>query len=168
MLITEKKGNIKTSFTPGCEVDTLDIEWYEADRRILHKQTRSGIAITLKFLNGKPAFKDGDILFQDEQKIITVEIKACECIVVMPGNIHEASALCYEIGNRHLPLYYEEGQLIIPFEAPVYNLLQACGYKPRLEKRKPENCFKTTVLPHVQLAGSDSLFNKIVQATTTP
>ncbi len=50
--------------------------------------------------------------------------------------------LCYEIGNRHLPLFYEGDDLLVPYEVPLYNLLQATGYELKVEERKLRQCFK--------------------------
>ena len=167
MLITGKSGNIKTSRVSNKNIDVLRIEWYEATKRILHKQTDSGIAITLKFLNENPNLKDGDILHQDENSIIAVHIIPCECIVVSPGTIITASSLCYEIGNRHLPLFYEGDDLLVPYDVPLFNLLEASGYKPVIELRKLDIAFKTSVLPHLQVAGTGSLFTKVSKLSTS-
>lgn len=166
MLIKEKLGNLHTSPINNRKIDLLPIEWYETTRRILHKQTRSGQAVILKFLQANPDLKEGDILWMDENTIITVEIIPCSCIVITPGSIRNASSLCYEIGNKHLPLFYEADELIVPYEGPLFNLLQASGYQVRVEERKLKDALKTSVLPHSQTGTSQRLFNKILQLTT--
>lgn len=165
MLITGKLGNIHKRMISH-DVDVVIIEWYETNKRILHKQTESGIAITTKFLNENPNLEDGDILWQDENSIIAVQIKPCECIVITPATMLIVASLCYEIGNRHLALFYEGDELVVPFEGPLHNLLQASGYQIKVEKRKLNNPLKTTVLPHLQVAGAGSLFSKILQPST--
>lgn len=167
MLITEKYGNIYSSAICNKNIDLLRIEWHEARRRILHKTTKSGISLTLKFLNENPNFKEGDILWQDEKSIIVVEIIPVECIVFMPDSVIAAAALCYEIGNRHLPLFYEDSDLLVPYDVPLYNLLKASGYIMRVEKRKLNHAFKTTVLPHLQVSGNGSMTGKILQLSKT-
>ncbi len=71
-----------------------------------------------------------------------------------------ASSICYEIGNRHIPLFYEENDLLVPYEVPLHNLLKASGHQLKIEERKLRNAFKTTVLPHLQVAGTVSMFSK--------
>lgn len=167
MLIQHKSGNIKNTSVKGLEIDLLIVEWHETNKRILHKHTVSGIPVTLKFLQENPDLKDGDILWQDENRIITVEINSCECIVITPYNTLESAAICYEIGNRHLPLFYEGNELLLPYELPIYNLLNASGYDIKIEKRKLSNVFKTTVLPHLQVTGTDSLISRMIKSTTS-
>src|SRR4051794_30534535 len=113
MLIKEKSGNIKSLSIEGCTIDVVVIEWYEASKRILHKKTKQGSEITIKFLKKNPDLKDGDILWQEKKKIIAVKIKPCKCFVFTPVNILAAPFMCYKIGNRHLPLYYEGDDLLV-------------------------------------------------------
>lgn len=167
MLLTEKYGNIYTSNLSNIDIDKVCIEWYESSRRILHKTTRSGIQVSLKYLNENPNFKDGDILWLDEKLMIVIEIISTQCIVITVDSTMAAAALCYEIGNRHLPLFYEENELLIPYDVPMYNLLQSSEYVMRIEERKLNNPFKTTVLPHIQVAGNGNATGKILQLSTT-
>ena len=167
MLIKEKLGNIHTTSIINRDIDVLIIEWYEANKRILHKQTKSGIAVTIKFLQENPNLKEGDILWLDQNTVIIVEIKPCKCIVITPGNMLIASSISYEIGNKHLPLFYEGDDLLVPYEMPLHNLLLASGYQVKVEERKLNNALKTTVLPHLQTGDSNSLVNKILQLTTS-
>src|SRR6266404_6062625 len=139
IFIKEKSGNIYSAFNHERDIDILLIEWHEARKRILHKQTIRGQDVTIKFLSENPDFKDGDILWQDENTIIAVEIKPCECIVITPESMLQASSVCYEIGNRHLPLFYEGVELLIPYDVPLYNLLRVLGYPIRVEDRKLNN-----------------------------
>ena len=166
MLITEKQGNILSTSISDRDIDLVIIEWYEANKRILHKQTKSGIDVTMKFLRENPNLEDGDVLWQDENSIIAVEIKPYKCIVITPGSMLAASSLSYEIGNRHVPLFYEGDDLLVPYEAPLHNLLEASGYQLKVEERKLSHALKTTILPHLQVAGTVSLFSKILQLTT--
>ena len=75
----------------------------------------------------------------------------------------EMASVCYEIGNKHLPLFYEEESLLVPFDAPLMRLLQAQGYDISKEERKLLQPLKTTVAPHSD--GNNSLFSKIMKLT---
>lgn len=167
MLVREKSGNINSISINNRDVDALEIEWYETNKRILHKQTKSGLDITLKFLGENPDLKDGDILWQNGNKIIAIEIKPCECLVIEPQSILSASSVCYEIGNKHLPLFYDGTELLVPYEVPLHNFLLASSYLVRIELRKLNNQFRTTVLPHLQLGGTGSLLAKIDNLSTS-
>ena len=165
MLIQEKIGHINSYQINNQTIDLLELEWYEATKRILIKQTNNGKEVSLKFLNANPELAEGDILYVDEITIIVISILPCSCIVIQPKNMFEIASVCYEIGNKHLPLFYEADQLLVPFEMPLYNLLLVQGYAVNKEERKLLNPLKTSVAPHTIGIG-DSVFSKIMQLTT--
>jgi urease accessory protein len=166
MLIKEKKGNIKDVAVGNRLADYLTLEWYETNKRILHKRTEAGKEVILKFLREGQQLTEGDIVFEDDQSLIIVQIKTCEAIVLSPRNIYEASFICYEIGNKHLPLFFENDQLLIPYEAPIFKMLAASGMNPVWEERKLLHPLKTSVTPHGHAGESKSLFSRILQLTT--
>lgn len=165
MLVQTKTGNLLNYDTAGKTIDWLPLEWYEARKRILRKQTEAGKDISLKFLNDNPEHTEGDILFADETIIIAISIIPCNCIVVLPKNMFEMASVCYEIGNKHLPLFYEQDQLLVPFEKPLYQLLLAQGYDVKQENKKLLHPLKTTVAAHADSKG-ETLFTKIMKLKT--
>jgi len=147
MLVQKKIGNIDYYTIDSKAIDWLQLEWHETRKRILRKQTGGGKEVSIKFLNDNPALTEGDILFEDDSTIIAVSVLSCECIVVMPVNMFEMASVCYEIGNKHLPLFYEDESLLVPFDAPLMKLLSAQGYEVKKEERKLLQPLKTTVSP---------------------
>ncbi len=163
MLVQKKIGNINYNTIDSKAIDWLQLEWHETRKRILRKQTVSGKEVAIKFLNENPDLMEADILFEDDTTIIAVSVLPCDCIVIKPLNMFEMASICYEIGNKHLPLFYEEESLLVPFDAPLMRLLVAQGYEVKEEKRKLLQPLKTTVSPHSD--GSNSLFSKIMKLT---
>jgi len=165
MLIQQKLGNINSS-SANKTIDWLDLEWHETNKRILHKKTRSGKAVTMKFLKENQNLTQGDILFEDAEMVIVIDIPLCEAIVIRPKNNFEMAAICYEIGNKHLSLFFQDDELLIAYEAPLFNLFSSLGYEVKKEKRKLINPLKTSVVSHVH-NGSESLFSKIMKLSTS-
>ena len=163
MLIQQKKGNINAININNRCIDWLPMEWYETSKRILRKKTQSGNDIALKFLNNNPALTQGDVLYEDDTIIVAVDILPCDVLVIKPTNLFEMASVCYEIGNKHLPLFFEKEELLVPFEMPLYRLLSAQGYAIKQDKRKLLYPLRTTVAPHAH--SSSSLFSKIMQFT---
>src|SRR4030095_16598542 len=100
MIIREKIGSIEEIEIKGRVVDYLGLEWYETNKRILHKKTNNGKEIILKFLNGNQNLTEGDVVYENEQSIIVISIKPCEVIVIKPASMYEMAYVCYEIGNK--------------------------------------------------------------------
>ena len=163
MLIQQKLGHINDIDINNRSIDWLQLQWYEAGKRILRKQTQAGNDIALKFLDKNPALTQGDVLYKDDTIIIAVEILPCEVLVIKPANPFEIASVCYEIGNKHLPLFIDKEELLVPFEMPLFRLLSAQGYIIKQDKRKLLHPLKTTVAPHAH--SNNSLFSKIMQLT---
>ena len=164
MLIQEKAGHINSFDINERVIDYLLLEWYETSKRIWTKHTIYGKEISFKFLNENPALTEGDILFTDEKSIIVVSIIICDCIVLEPKTMFEMACACYEIGNKHLPLFYEDDQLFVPFELPLFNLLQVQGYEIKKDVRKLLKPLRTTVAAHADINES-TIFSKIMKLT---
>lgn len=166
MVITEKAGNLNTLELGERSIDKLQLEWFETNKRILHKLTSGGQKISIKFLQGNPDWKENDVVFADDKTIIVIEILPCDAIVITPSTVMEAAAISYEIGNKHLPLFFHQNELLIPYDAPLFRLLQANGYTMNIEQRKLQHPLKTSVSPHGHSDNGSSLFNKILRLTT--
>lgn len=129
----------------GRTTDWLELEWFETNKRILRKKTKWGIEIVFRSLDKDPEFTDGDILFADDKTIVAVTILSCEAIILKPSTMFEMAAACYEIGNKHAPLFYEAHELLMPFEFPLFRSLQAFGFEVKQGQRKLLKRLKTTV-----------------------
>jgi len=167
MIIKEKIGSLEKIDINDRVIDYLELEWYETTKRILHKKTNAGEEVVLKFLNGSQNLTEGDVVYEDEQSLIVISIKPCEVIVIKPKSMYERSYVCYEIGNKHLPLFYENDELLVPYEAPLFKMLQASGFDLIKEERKLLNQLKTSVMPHGHSGKEKSLFSKILQLTSS-
>ena len=169
MVVTKKLGNVPGYETGNKTIDWLWLEWYETGRRILHKKTEGGKEVIIKFLNETANLAPGDVLFEDESTLIAIDITPCESIVVRPGSMYRMASLCYEIGNKHLPLFYDQEEILVPYEPPLFRLLEAAGFKPAKDVRKLVQPLKTTVTPHSGMTtGGTSLFSKILKLTNPP
>jgi urease accessory protein len=167
MLIKKKIGNL-SSFNVGNRlIDYIPVEWHECRKRILHKKTGSGKDIVLKFLTEPQNLQQDDVLYADEKRVVVVEILPCEVMVIAPENMLQMALVCYEIGNKHLPLFYEDDALLIPFDQPTFRLLEASGFNPSFQRRKLMNQLQTTVAPHAHFRSSDTLFSRIMKLSAT-
>ena len=165
MLIKQKHGNISGTDLGHRKIDALELEWFETRKRILHKKTVGGRDISLKLLGQNEMLTEGDILHHDSESAIVVFIKPCEAIVIRPRTTYEMAYACYEIGNKHLPLFYENEELLVPFESPLLKMLQASGLPVDVELRKLVRPLKTSVTAHLHSEGR-SLFSRILHLTS--
>jgi urease accessory protein len=165
MIIKEKIAHISNVEIGNREIDYLQLDWFETGKRILHKKTTSGQEVVMKFLRENQQLGQGDILFADEAQLIVVDIRPCECLIIKPRSNFELASLCFEIGNKHLPLFYQDEKLLVAYDAPLFRLLVSSGYDVIKEDARLENPLKTSVSPH-STGGQDSLFSKIMKLTS--
>ena len=168
MVIKQKIGNLSSFLQDNRVIDRILLQWFETSKRILHKTTISGKEVILKLLKEGQTLKQDDVIFANESFLIVIEILTCDSIVIAPKSTYEMACICYEIGNKHLPLFYEDKHLLIPYDAPVYRMLEAAGYTIKREDRKLLHQLKTTVTPHAHTSSGESLFSKILKLTTAP
>jgi urease accessory protein len=167
MLVKEKIGNIGFFAISNRRLDYVLLEWYETSKRIMHKKTMEGVEVSMRFLNGNPRLMDGDVLYEDDFSIIAVEIKECDAMIILPKTMFEMASLCYEIGNRHIPLFYQDDELLVAFETPLFDLLKAAGFEVLTGKRKLTTPLRTSVTPH-GATNSGTLFSRIMKLTNPP
>ncbi|OXG01582.1 urease accessory protein [Flavobacterium araucananum] len=161
MLIKEIVGNTAQQSLGTLKIDVLEIEWYEATKRIQRKTSNGGTDLSIKFLREGQRLQEGDILCQDNEKAIVVHIKPCDAIVIKPETMLQMGTVCYEIGNKHMPLFIQNELVLMPFEMPMFRWLEAAGYQPAKEKHQLLNLLKSNTEPHGH-SGSNSLFSKII------
>ncbi len=165
MLVKEKIGNLELFAINNRNIDYVLLDWHETNKRILTKKTVLGREVSMKFLNDRPQLGVGDIIYEDDFGLIAVDINECDAIVIRPRSMYEVAAVCYEIGNKHLPLFYQEDEILVAFDGPLFDLLTKGGYAVEKAGRKLMAPLKTTVSPH---SSSTSLFNRIIKLTTDP
>ncbi|MDR1059988.1 MAG: hypothetical protein LBL83_01980 [Clostridiales bacterium] len=115
MIIEKALGKLGDAAFAGRAADVLDIEWFNAHKKIDRRTTRGGKDVGIR-LDGRAAqrgLSQGDVVFDggggSGDDIITVNIIPCECIAVRARSTAQLVRLCYEIGNRHAPFFYGDG-----------------------------------------------------------
>jgi urease accessory protein len=160
MICKQILGNLDSFDPAGRTVEYVMIEWFETTRRIVHKNSQSGEEITIRRLNESVPLRPDDIIHADEKKLLVIGILACEALAIFPSGERELATACYEIGNKHLPLFFQDGKLLVPYDAPLHRNLSAASYSTSRIEAVLTEPLKTTVLPHGNGLG---LLSKILQ-----
>ncbi|TLD95743.1 urease accessory protein UreE [Helicobacter jaachi] len=130
--LTQVIGNLNdVSIT--CNIDTINLEWYEAYKRIGRYESAGGLDIALRFPTPLIyGLNEGDILYLDELLAIVVNIIPCEVLLIHATSKLEIAKLCYEIGNAHIPLFYGDNEtFLIPYEQTLEHSLRKMGFSAR-------------------------------------
>lgn len=110
MILTHVIGNLADSeYTniPQADIDYLCLDYADAQKHLLRAATENGRDISIRLapeaqLRG---FHDGDILMVEGDTLVAIKILPVPALLAKPRTIKEATQFCYEIGNRHAPLY---------------------------------------------------------------
>lgn len=108
MIITKTSGNLAQGTFADKAIDYLHLDYTDAQKSILRANTAGGrdIAIRLNPEAKLRGLRDGDVLCEDGDTVVAVAIEPAEVILAKPGSYAELARCCYEVGNRHAPLYY--------------------------------------------------------------
>lgn len=122
--IMAKAGELNLA---GTELDEVYFEWYELNKKILRKTTAAGVELGFRLKDS--GLGEGDIVAANESGFIVVRIIPCQCLAVSWHNWQQLARICYEIGNRHAPLFINSAadRLLLPFDEPMERLLNKLG-----------------------------------------
>ena len=137
LISSEILGSLKDKNYDGT-VDYVDFEWYEVNKKIHLKKSRGGQEIGIRFGDFvlHHGVKQDDILAIAGRTIYAVNILPCEAIKISVEDVQMLPKICYEIGNRHAPLFYGDGHkvLLTPYNLPMFEMLNNLGVCVSVEK----------------------------------
>ncbi len=136
MLVTQIWGSVSQFELHGRHVDYVHLQWFEANRRIMRKTSIDGADVAFRLFQEGFLLAHDDVVWQDEHTVLVIQIEPCDVIVCTPSNMAEMARACYEIGNKHAPLFLELDELLMPYEAPMFAWLTAAGFVPRRDVRR--------------------------------
>ena len=127
----------------GKTVEYVEIEWHEAFKKIHKKTTDTGREVGIRMDDSvlTEGLYEGKVIYMDDGLVIAVHTPPCEVIrvTVKPDHRFMAAKVCYEIGNRHAPLFYGEDEytFITPYNEPMLQMLSGLhGVEAEKEMRK--------------------------------
>ncbi|WP_165023649.1 MULTISPECIES: urease accessory protein UreE [unclassified Dysgonomonas] len=163
MVVEQIAGNLKDVKVADRKVELIQMEWFEANKRIQRRKTIDGTDVAIRFMKEGQRLRQDDILYMDDDKIIAVDILPCDAIQVTPHTMLEMGSVSYEIGNKHLPVFIQDDLILIPYEEPIFKWLKASGYHTEKVHKKLLNIVNASVQPHSHSHGEgSSIFSKIM------
>lgn len=124
MLCEQILGKLEEMDVSGRRIEYVEIQWHEAFKKIHRKSTDQGREVGIRMDDSvlSRGLFQGDVIYADEEVVIAVSTPPCEVIEISLTEGHEmmAAKVCYEIGNRHAPLFWgENGTYITIYDEPM-------------------------------------------------
>ena len=110
----------------GKERDTLRLTWDERRWTRKRVETTGGRMVALALPTGS-VLRDGDVLAVEEEWYLVVEARPEPVLAVLPRDRAEAIRLAFDVGNRHFPLAVDGGDLLVPDDTAMEQLLNRLG-----------------------------------------
>jgi len=107
----------------GRIVDWVDIEWDECGR-LLKQQTRAGQPVRVLLPPGQKLCHH-DVIFESASHVIAINVLPCEVIVADVNDAVIMAKLALELGNLHLPVEIQPGQIMFIEDGPAMAVLDA-------------------------------------------
>ena len=114
--------------------DALPVPWQQVHARAIRARSSAGTAVNLLLPLGQHV-RDGDVVYEDENRRIVVRIVPADMLVVRPRSLAEMGLLAAELGNLHLPLEVLDGELLTPADGPAVGVLARYAATWTVEKR---------------------------------
>lgn len=148
MIFNQVLGNInEIDNLNDVHIEKIYITSEEALKRIMRVDSdhnhEYGIALSENI-----ELKDGDILYRDDKNIIIVKIKGDDVLVIKPNSITEMGIIAHSLGNRHLQAQFEDGKMIIQYDALVEGELKRDNINYSRENLKLKKAFRHVEFGH--------------------
>jgi urease accessory protein len=124
MLVIERDQVCASAFDTATQIDLLAIDWYEVNKAVLSRETKAGRLV--RVLRGTaPALIDEEIIHSAPEFLLKIQIKPCACILLKTVDMGVIGHFCFDVGNRHLPLFWFDDGLAFAYDGQLYPALKA-------------------------------------------
>jgi len=144
MIVEKIVGNLRDMDPTEVEKRHKERVFMESDqlvKRIQRVETDHHNEIGIRLKDPKDLV-DGDVLYMDDDNMILIDVLSDDLIVIQPKDITEMGVIAHELGNRHLPAKFEQGEMLVQYDYLVEELLKKKGMRFKREERKVKEAFR--------------------------
>ncbi|MBS3887301.1 MAG: urease accessory protein UreE [Dethiobacter sp.] len=145
MILKGVLGKLQDFDVRGKRVELVRITWDEVGKKILRKTTSEGREIGISL---DSPLQHEDVLYAGKEEIIVIELLSTKSLVIKPQCMREMALLCYHLGNRHTSVFYQDGQIVIPYDNILEELLVKLGFAVSVEERRLNSALHTSTGHH--------------------
>ncbi|HXX33066.1 MAG TPA: urease accessory protein UreE [Thermodesulfobacteriota bacterium] len=121
----------------GLERDAIVLGWEDRRKPRQRLTTEKGNEIALALPTGT-ILRQGDILYMDDHRYVTVEEAEEDVTVIYPEDMEEGAVIAYELGNRHLPVSIGKENIVTPQNPQMEEFLRKGAIRHLLRKESFE------------------------------
>lgn len=128
-------------------IETIYVDSEDLLKRILRVTSDHKREYGISLENGE-RIKDGDLLFNEDNKLIVVRTKSEDVLVIKPKSMNEMGEIAHKLGNRHLQAQFSNGEMIIQYDRLVEDELKRDNINYSRENIKLEKAFRHVEFGH--------------------
>ena len=133
MIIVEKIVTTQRGLSPS-KRDIVRLDWEARQKCRQRLRTEAGREIGLALPTGT-CLSPGDVLYRDADVEIVVEGKPEKVFALRPEKREAFGLACYQIGNLHRPIGFDDGAILVPYEPVLEKQLTRLGFTYTVEER---------------------------------
>ena len=133
MIIVEQIVTTQKRLSPS-ERDIVRLDWEARQKCRQRLRTEAGREIGLALPTGT-RLSPGDVLYRDTDVEIVVEGKPEKVFILRPEKRETYGLACYQIGNLHRPIGFDDGTILVPYEPVLEKQLTRLGFTYTVEER---------------------------------
>ena len=116
------------------EQDAVHLDWEARQKCRQRLRTKAGREIGLALPTGT-RLSPGDVLYRDPDVEIVVEGKPEKVCALRLEKREIFGLACYQIGNLHRPIGFDDGAILVPYEPVLEKQLTRLGFAYTVEER---------------------------------
>ena len=133
MLLVQKIVTKVVKF-PSPARDVVRLDWEARQKCRQRLETEAGRKLGLALPTGT-VLSAGDILYRDAVVEIVVEGLPEKVFVLRPERTEDYGFVCYQMGNLHRPVGFDDGAILVPYEPVLENQFLRLGFHYTIEER---------------------------------
>jgi len=141
LLITKIAGHIDDFKSSNKNIDWLELEWEDLNKRILRKETENGTDVSIS-LESTSSLRYGDVLYEDEDTLFAIRTRSEKVYVIKPKTMQEMGKMAFEIGNRHTMCIFEDDEILVRYDQTLEKLIDEVGVSYEQAERRFKEPFK--------------------------
>lgn len=148
MIFNEVVGNIsEITNLDKYHVEKIHINNEDLLRRILRVTSDHDKEYGISLEKGNN-LNDGDLLYNQDNKLIVIKVNTEDVLVIKPDNITQMGKIAHELGNRHLQAQFEDGKMIVQYDNLVEEKLKKDNLNYSREQIKLKKAFRHVEFAH--------------------
>ena len=133
MIIVEKIVTMQKGLSPS-KRDIVRLDWEARQKCRQRLRTEAGREIGLALPTGT-RLSPGDVLYRDADVEIVIQGKPEKVFALQPEKREAFGLVCYQIGNLHRPIGFDNGVIFVPYEPVLERQLTRLGVAYAVEER---------------------------------